>query len=142
MNYSEQRAAIETKFLSGWDSMTTPIKFDNSKGLRKGTSSVEDETKLKEWCSVRIMNETANPGAINIKMVRHTGAIYITVFTEAGKGSNRARVLADAVSTIMQSTSSDQLVLYPAQIAMSGPTPDATFYQAVIEVPFSVDQYL
>ena len=142
MKYAEQRAAIETKFMAGWDSNTTPVKFENTVGLVKGSSAVQDETKLNEWCMLRIVNQSADNGAINGKMVRHYGAIFVTVFTKAGIGSNRGRVLADKVADVMAPVPTDVIIYYPAQMVASLPTPDASFHQVTMRIPFVVDQFM
>lgn len=142
MKFTEQRAAIETKFTSGWDSTKTPIKFDNAVGLVKGTSTLKDESKLDEWCFIRIENTTADYGQLGMKMIRHTGLIFVTVFTKLATGTNRARELADKVAEVMRQTSSDVIVYSPAQVVASFQSPDAPFYQMSVEIPFMVDQHI
>lgn len=142
MKFTDQRAAIESKFSSGWDSNKTPIKYDNSVGLVKGNSSIKDESKLDEWCSLRIENVNSDYGQLGMKMIRHTGLVAVTVFVKLSTGTNRARELADKVAEVMRQSESDVIVYSPAQVVASFQSPDAPFYQISIEIPFMVDQHI
>lgn len=142
MNYKQQRAAIETKFSNGWNSTTTPIKFDNAVGLVKGSSTLKDESKLQEWCRITIENQGAQFAALGQGVIRHTGVINVTVFVSLNTGTDRARDLADKVSIALRGNTDDVITYYPTQVVASMQEQNGSFYQVTTQTTFSVDEYL
>lgn len=142
MSFMNERKVIEQAFLTGWDSQTTPVKFDNVAGLTQGNGSVKDETKLSEWCWMSIDTTDAQRADINAKLlVRYTGAILVNVFVKAGTGTDRARELAFAVATLLQNKQIEDVNTRAAMFVNIGGLPDASFYQVSVRIPFYRDEF-
>lgn len=137
------RQAVETQFLSGWDTVTTPVKLDNSQGLLKGTGRIHDESNLTEWCHLSIFPSSANQVDMNaLKMVRSTGTIFVNVFVKSGEGTDRAWVLADKVASLLQLNKFDAVLTRAAVADNMGQTPDNSFYQVTVKIPYQRDEFL
>jgi len=141
MSFTNERLAIEKQFLSNWDSTTTPVKLDNVVGLVKGNTKVADQTKISEWCHLSIKPASADIADMNDNhRVRYVGTIFVNVFVKLGSGTDRARILADAVTELLQLTEFDGVSTRTSSLTNGGQTPDDAWYQITVSVPYYRDQ--
>lgn len=142
MTFKSERQAVTDKFMEAWNADDTPVKMDNVNGLMKnGDSKIKSDSGLDEFCHLRILPNSANRADINaIKRIRYTGNIVVNVFVKAGSGTDRARELADKVAVIFGDTGFDNIVTRSASFTNQGQTPDSSFYQITVMIPYYRDE--
>lgn len=138
MTFELERKNIEEEFAAGWTSATTPIAYDNVKGLVKGTAMVKDSTGLAEWVRLEIINGPSDNVAIGGSPVRHTGTIVVNIFVKSGTGTDRARELADTVRGIFNNTSFDGIQCFATSLDTIGD--NEGFYQMTCITPYYRDE--
>lgn len=140
MNYAQEQTTIRKTFLKNWDSNTTPVMFAGDPGLTKGTTSLENETGLKEWVRVTInasgasQRDLAGPES----RVRYQGVVTINVFVKSATGASmRARQLVDMIEPKFSRLQVDNITFQTPIPGLTGQ--NEGFYQMTLQMPFYRD---
>lgn len=142
MSYTDELKNIRKHFLTGWDSIVTPVMFSGDTGLTKGTERINDEAKLDEW--VRVTTGTAGAQQSDLagamSRVRYQGVVTVNVFVKARTGAElRARELMDIVDDKFSRKQVEDMTFQTPQPGLQGQIQG--FYQMTLQIPFYRDQF-
>ncbi len=93
--FADERQAIETFFNTGWTSVGNGVDLffeEESRSPREGV----------EYVRVVIRSARGKQLFVGEDTHRYAGVVVVHVFTPKGKGTSRARQIADDVSTVLR----------------------------------------
>ena len=126
MPFASERQAIESQLTDNWT--TTTIAYENVAFTPPNAS---------EWIKLNILNGASGYRAIDSKE-RHRGAIVIQCFAPINTGTNTLRAHADALISIFQHQTFNNIVCGLASVAAAQPSDTA--YQINVTIPYWRDE--
>ena len=127
MATSALRSTVEGRIQANWT--TTPVAYDNTVFTVPKTA----------WIKVFIADNKAYPAELGnvVKRRRSIGVIFADVYAPVGKGSNEARVIADAFATLFRDFKSASLTCDEPSVRTMGEKDG--WYQMIVNIPYRYD---
>jgi len=91
MSFADERATIESHFLTGWGTLT-PVEI-------AGVPS--QNPPATAYIRLGIRSGTREPASLPAEWIRSNGLVVVDVFAPDGQGSIRDRELADQVASVL-----------------------------------------
>ena len=101
MSYADERQAIETRFATAWTAgSNTTVKYENQKW--------EEPKGNNDYVALFIENLRADQIELReTALHRHTGMIYVNIYTKKFTGTGSARILGDEIAVIFRRATFD-----------------------------------
>jgi hypothetical protein len=102
MSIESDRKALESYFLSNWNSTNCPVRIFNAPELIRGASTIKSEHGLEKWVRFTILPAITNQADMNVQPRKRTaGVLRINVFVQNKLGAQAtASTLVDQVADL------------------------------------------
>lgn len=133
-SFSEEREAIETRFVNLFDTQTTPVQFGNISVLKKGAVSIPTPYKGDAFVRINLLGGNGEQREVTRILTNINGVISITVFTSQDVGSQMARTLVDQIFPIFNAVKFNGITTGAASVREI--PPNNGWYAMNISVPY------
>ena len=138
MSAVDERSAIGTLFLAGWDEGANPIAWPGREFTPPATGN---------WARLVIRHADAFQMELggNRNQYRHVGVVIVQVFTPLNKGDGTALTLAEVAAQVFRDTrrvaaGTDADIVFGTPLVENiGPDEKDAYYQVNVSIPFNRD---
>lgn len=133
-SFSEEREAIETRFVNHFDTSLVPVQYGNLAILKKGNVSIPTPYKGDAFVRLTLAGGFSEQREVLRSLTNINGLINITVFTAQDLGSQLARSLVDQIFPIFNAVVFNGITTGPATVREL--PPNNGWYAINISVPY------
>ena len=133
-SFSEEREAIETRFVNLFDTTQTPVQYGNVSILKKGSQSIPTPYKGDAFVRLNIIGGQSEQREVTRSITSINGILNVTVFTAQDLGSQPARTLVDEIFPIFNAVVFNGITTGPATVREL--PPNNGWYAINISVPY------
>jgi len=133
-SFSEEREAIETRFVNLFDTTQTPVQYGNVSILKKGSQSIPTPYKGDAFVRLNIIGGQSEQREVTRSITSINGILNVTVFTAQDLGSQPARTLVDEIFPIFNAVVFNGITTGPATVREL--PPNNGWYAINISIPY------
>lgn len=133
-SFSQEREAIETRFVNSFDTSIVPVQYGNVSILKKGTQSIPTPYKGDAFVRLNLIGGLSEQREVLRSITNVNGQISITVLTAQDLGSQLARGLVDQIFPIFNAVNFNGITTGPATVREL--PPNSGWYSINISIPY------
>jgi len=132
--FSEEREAIETRFVNMFDTSQVPVQYGNVTVLKKGSQSIPTPYKGDAFVRLNLAGGFSEQREVTRSITNINGLLNITVFTAQDLGSQKARTIVDDIFPIFNAVVFNGITTGAATVREL--PPNNGWYAMNISVPY------
>jgi hypothetical protein len=132
--FSQEREAIETRFVNRFDTTQTPVQYGNVNVLKQGMQSIPTPYRGRAFVRLNIVGGDREQPEVTRSITRINGTLNIGVFTQQDLGSQLARSLVDEIFPIFNAVVFNGITTGPATVREL--PPNNGWYVMNVSIPY------
>lgn len=133
-SFSQEREAIETRFVNNFDTFNTPVQYGNLSVLKQGAQTIATPYKGKAFVRLNIIGGVSEQREVTRSITNINGQISVTVFTAQDLGTQLSRTLVDEIFPIFNAVVFNGITTGPATVREL--PPNNGWYSVNINIPY------